>query len=372
VARLVITTCLAVALVVIGLPLVSGASWSATLAVLGGVGLPVLAVLTSVWLAGLWVHTVALVAAMPGLSPGRAFYLNLTGSAVSNVLPLGGAAGTAVNYWSCRRWGFTPAAFVRWAFVTNLWDNALRLGLPALAVIWLVVDASLPTAGLLGLAVTGLLLLAAFVVLAGALLRGAWTDRLVGRAAARLFPSVVDRDGHPPEWSTEMAELRRTTRELLRHSAARVAGGKAAYGLAQGYLLWLCLAAVGIRTSPAVVAAAFAVERMASLAVLSPAGTGVAEIGAVGVLVSYSVPGPEAVAGVLLYRTFIFVLEIPGGALLLAGSALPVGAPRRRGPSGPGARVDGRTAGAPPSVAERVVPSDGGPPPPRHAGRADR
>ena len=67
------------------------------------------ALLAGVWLAGLWVHTLALTAAMPGLSSRRALFLNLTGSSVSNLLPLGGAAGTVVNYSMSRSWGFTRA-----------------------------------------------------------------------------------------------------------------------------------------------------------------------------------------------------------------------------------------------------------------------
>ncbi len=306
----------------LGLPLVSGAPWLATLEVLGGVAPAWLLLLSVVWLGGLWVHTVALVAAMPGLSHGRAFYLNLTGSAASNVLPLGGAAGTALNYWSCRRWGFTGTAFVGWAFVTNLWDNALRLGLPAVAVVWLVLLGEQPATGLLGLALTGLIALAGFLALAAALLHGTWADRLVGWAATRLLPTVETEGGSTTGAVGDLTELRRYTGLLLRRSAPRVALGKVAYAVAQGLLLWLCLAAVGAETTAVVTTAAFAVERLASLAVLTPGGSGVAEVGAVAILAGSGVPGAEAAAAVLLYRTFIFVLEIPGGILLLAASAL--------------------------------------------------
>jgi uncharacterized protein (TIRG00374 family) len=279
-------------------------------------------VLTVVWLAGLWIHTIALVAAMPGLSPSRAFYLNLTGSAASNVLPLGGAAGTALNYWSCRRWGFTRGAFVRWAIVTNVWDNALRLGLPSVALVWLVLVGDRPAPELLGLAATGLLVLAAFLALVAALLHGAWSDRLLGRVAARLVPAVDGTSARPQGWVDDLAELRRTTRELLRRSAARVAGGKVGYAVAQAWLLWLCLAAVGVEAPVVAVVAAFSVERLASLAVITPGGSGLAEVGAVGVLVGFGVPGAQAAAAVLLYRAFIFLVEIPAGMLLLAASLL--------------------------------------------------
>ena len=54
------------------------------------VGCPWLVVL---WVAGLVAHTMTLTAALPGLTHRRALLLSLTGSAVANVLPLGGAAG---------------------------------------------------------------------------------------------------------------------------------------------------------------------------------------------------------------------------------------------------------------------------------------
>jgi uncharacterized protein (TIRG00374 family) len=337
--RLLVATALAVAVVLGGLPVVSGASWAATWSVLRDVSAPTLLLLTLVWLAGLWVHTVALVAALPGLSPVRALHLNLTGSAASNVLPLGGAAGTAVNYWSCRRWGFTAGAFIRWALVTNLWDNALRLVLPAVAVSWLAVVGTAPTPGLRGLAGTGLVLLAGYLALMWALLHRSWSDRLLGRVVDRLLPGAERAAGRQPGWVGGLPELRRTTRELLRHSALRVAFGKAAYAVAQALLLWLCLGAVGVGAPVVVVVAAFAVERLASLAVLTPGGSGLAEVGAVGVLVGFGLPGAAAVAAVLVYRTFVFLLEIPVGFLLLAGSAVVI--PRRTvavGPSSTDAR----------------------------------
>ena len=47
-----------------------------------------------------------LAAALPGLDLRRGLLLNLSGSAVSNVMPLGGAVGTALN-WQMARWGHT-------------------------------------------------------------------------------------------------------------------------------------------------------------------------------------------------------------------------------------------------------------------------
>ncbi|MEZ5191932.1 MAG: hypothetical protein R2734_05130 [Nocardioides sp.] len=51
-----------------------------------------------------WSSTPSLRAALPGLSMRRALTLSLTGSAVANVLPVGGAAGIVLNHRMTRSW----------------------------------------------------------------------------------------------------------------------------------------------------------------------------------------------------------------------------------------------------------------------------
>src|SRR5689334_13063305 len=73
-----------------------GASWSAALHVIARLPWQWPLVLGLVWILGLSAHTWVLTAAMPGLTHRRALTLNLAGSAISNVLPLGGVAGAAL------------------------------------------------------------------------------------------------------------------------------------------------------------------------------------------------------------------------------------------------------------------------------------
>lgn len=116
----VVAGALAVVLLVFGLPRVADVSWHQIGATLTRVDAAEIAVLAGVWLAGLWVHTIALSAALPGLSHRRAFFLNISGSAVSNLLPLGGTAGSAVNYWATKTWGFSVS--------TTLENEAITTG----------------------------------------------------------------------------------------------------------------------------------------------------------------------------------------------------------------------------------------------------
>ena len=77
-------------------------------------------------------------AALPGLGVRRSLLLNLSGSAVANVVPLGGAVGTALNWRMVRRWGHSNAAFVAYCVLTNVLDVLTKLVLPLVAVAALV------------------------------------------------------------------------------------------------------------------------------------------------------------------------------------------------------------------------------------------
>ena len=77
-----------VALLVLVLPSVTGASWESATKALASVSLWQLAGLTALWLIGLWAYSFVLAASLPGLSKGQGFVLNLVGSGASNLVPV--------------------------------------------------------------------------------------------------------------------------------------------------------------------------------------------------------------------------------------------------------------------------------------------
>ena len=131
VARFALAGGAAVALVALVLPRASGPGGTTSPGALSRPSAPQLALLGLLWFAGLCVHTPSLTAACRAC-PTRALLLNLSGSFVSNLLPLGGAAGTVVNWRMARTWGFGSGAFSRWAVVTNLADTVVKLALPGI------------------------------------------------------------------------------------------------------------------------------------------------------------------------------------------------------------------------------------------------
>ena len=109
-----------------------------------------------------------------------------------------------------------------------------------------------------------------------------------------------------------------------------VIGGVLLYLLLQATLLGACLVAVGAGAGIAAVAVAFAIERLISLAPVTPGAAGVAELGTVAALHFFGIDPVAAAAGVLLYRILVFAIEIPVGGLVAL-----VWWRRRREPSGP-------------------------------------
>src|SRR5690242_17486494 len=138
-ARRAVTACLLVLFAGLALlaPRAVATSWPEVGRTLGTVGPLWWGPLTVVWLAGLWSHAAGATACLPGLRTRQAMGLNLAGSAVANVLPLGGAVSFALTSAMTRSWGFTPSAISSFLLLSNLWNVLARLLVGCLATVWL-------------------------------------------------------------------------------------------------------------------------------------------------------------------------------------------------------------------------------------------
>ncbi len=278
--------------------------------------------LTLLWLAGLYVYSFVLTAALPGLTHQRALNLNLTGSAVANVLPFGGAAGMSLNYVMIRSWGFDVAGFSAYTLITNLWAILLKLAMPAVALVALVVSGQHVAASLRwsGLVAAGLLTGVVVTLLSGLVRR-----RAAASIIALLAPLVaavsrlVRRPLEQEMIATELLAFRDRVSGLVGARWGQLTLATAGYGLLQAALLWACLHAVGAHLGLVMVLAGYAVDRVMSIVFLTPGAAGFAEAGMAGVLVAMGGAPAVVTAGVLLYRGFTFALEIPVGGAWLAG-----------------------------------------------------
>lgn len=307
-----LTGALTIALVAL-LPRAVGTSWATVGTLLGRLSLPEVVLLAVVWIAGLWSHSFVLAASLPGLTKRRGLILSLTGSAVSNVLPLGGAAGTGLNFAMTRRWGFSSAAFGGFLAVTTLVNVVAKLGVVAVA---LAVTPITGTTGALPAGWTGLLLVPVLVALAAVICF--LTSQSAAVSAGRALDRAVKRVRRRSRLECSLPALRICVLGVIHDGWRSMTGGMLAYLALQLLLLWLCFQLLGTSLSVPVLVTGLAVERLLTLIPITPGGAGVVEVGTVAALVAM-VGDPAAVtAGMVLFRGFTYLLEIPVGGVTLA------------------------------------------------------
>ncbi|TDO58854.1 uncharacterized membrane protein YbhN (UPF0104 family) [Kribbella sp. VKM Ac-2571] len=298
-----------VALVVL-LPRAVGATWDGVGAVLIRVSPASLALLTMVWVAGLWSHSFVLAASLPGLTRRRGLTLSLTGSAVANVLPLGGAVGTALNFAMVRRWGFSPGQFSGFLAVTTLLNVVSKLGVIALALGLVPLLHSAPAFGS-----ASLLLLPVPVAVAF----GIWilADERVAAAVGGALDKAAGALGRT-RLKDQLPELRRRILTVMRYGWQQMTAGMISYLALQLALLWLCFRVLHVPLGLPVLFTALAVERLLTLVPITPGSAGVVEVGTTAALIALGGDPAGVAASLLLFRGFTYLMEIPVGGLLLA------------------------------------------------------
>ena len=312
--RFLVSWTLALALVGIGLPKAVDVSWHGVVPVLKSLHWPALAALVAIWFLGLVVHTFVLTAAAPSLTHRRALTLNVTGSAVSNVVPLGGAAGVELNRRMMRGWGIESHSFAGYTFLTNLWDVLSKLMLPIIAVGVLSRTDETVTGPLKWAFIIGAVAFAVVAGLAVMLLGSVRWATVLGRIIQRIlhpFFSALGR--HEPDVVHALLETRRECAQLVATGWLRMSLGITGYVALQCLLLGICLQLTGANVTWVDVLAGFAVERMLTVLPITPGGVGVADLGLVGVLLALGGDPAGVTAAAVLYRGFVFAAEIPVG-----------------------------------------------------------
>jgi uncharacterized membrane protein YbhN (UPF0104 family) len=115
-----------------------------------------------------------------------------------------------------------------------------------------------------------------------------------------------------------IAQLWEQCSHVLKRGWAGLAVGGLGYPFLQVVLMWSCLVALQVHVMFGAVLAAYAVERMLTLIPITPGGVGVVETAATAVLVGFGADPVGAAAGVLLFRVFSYLIEIPLGAVVTA------------------------------------------------------
>jgi uncharacterized membrane protein YbhN (UPF0104 family) len=305
----------AVALLGLALPAITGVGWGEIGIELGTLSAMTLVWLGVLWFAGLWTYTLVLTSSLPGLRHTQALVLNFAGSAVSNVLPFGGAAGAAVFFVMAGSWGHSRPAIAVATVVSGAWNVLSRLALPALGLTVLVASGQIPDRGLtIAVALATVLVLGLLVLITAALtVEGPshWIAKVTHRVAAHL-----------PKWAgglnraaDVLDQVRLTTKDVIRHGWVRLTVGMVGYLGLQYLLFWACLAATSAQVGVGAMIAAFALSRLLTTATVTPGGIGVTESGTAALLVALGAPPAPTAAALLLFGFFTNAVEIPIGGV---------------------------------------------------------
>src|SRR5690349_16403783 len=183
-------------------------------------------------MAGLLAHSFVLTGALPGLSRRRALTLNLTGSAVANVLPFGGAAGMTLNYAMLRSWSVSATGFAAYTLVTNVWVVLLKLAMPGLGLAVLVATGTRVghTLGVVAASAAVALTLVVGLLVAGLVsrrtaVRGADLLAAVAETAARAVRRHPDREAV----AASALACRDTVATVVRRNGWQLSAGMTAY-----------------------------------------------------------------------------------------------------------------------------------------------
>ncbi|WP_433242959.1 lysylphosphatidylglycerol synthase transmembrane domain-containing protein [Streptosporangium sp. CA-135522] len=298
-------------------------SWSQIGAQFSKLSWQMVALMTVVWLASLLAYTFVLTASLPGLTHLQALTLNAAGSAVSNLLPFGGAAGVAMTIAMTKGWGFTLRAVVVSTLASGIWNTLFRFVLPAAGIVALLVSGQRLSPAVTNAGWVGSLSILALVAVVAAALYWDRAAALLGRAldaVARALPRGVRPAEHA--LSRALEKLRADTSEVVRHRWPGMTLGMIFFLGLQWLLLVCCLQATGAYPGLAQTIAVFALSRVLTTAVVTPSGTGIMEAGTVGALVFFGAPLDSATAAALLFGFWTYTIEIPFGGLALGAWAL--------------------------------------------------
>jgi uncharacterized protein (TIRG00374 family) len=269
------------------------------------------------WFFTMWNYAGVVKASLPGLSRLQGMVLNFSGSALANVVPFGGAAGVGATYAQALSWGHDVPSITLSIIVTGVWNVFAKLGLPILVVVGLLMthqsSEGLSAAGLIGFG-----LLVASVVGLAMVFR---SERLAVRIGTVLEVCLnVGRHLIRRPGSHDLPEriltFRRRTIGLVTNRWRRLTFWMVAYKASQALLQLLCAKAVGVEgVGWLQIFAVYAFGELLTTIPVTPSGVGFVEGGSAQLMVAFGAQPDAALAAVLFYRTFTYLLEIPLGAV---------------------------------------------------------
>ena len=260
----------------------------------------------------------------------------LSGNAISLIVPGGAAFGAATQFRMLAAAGNDPATAVAGLTAFSLLGIGGLLALPIFVLPAIL--AGTPIAN--GLEHAALLGIAAFVLFAafGAVVLALdgplrWAGRLVQAMHNRLLRKKAHMTGLPDRLVYERNRIRRVLGRRWK-AALLLSSGRLAFDF--GTLL-ACVRATGVRPNPSLILLAYAVAGLLALIPITPGGLGIVEAGLTALLILAGVPGVDAVVATLAYRIISYWLPIAVGPFAYFAFRLRYGKPGQGGDGAAGA-----------------------------------
>jgi putative heme transporter len=258
--------------------------------------------------------------ALPGLSYTQSLRLTLSGTAIANVAPFGGAVSMGMQYRMLRIWGFSTPDSSRAMVITGVWNNLVNLALPLVGLTLLTLkggrNAALEISARIGAVVFVIVLAALWQVMrtdAGARRMGRWAD------GARNVWHKLRKQPTKTNAPAAFAAFRADSVALLRARWFALTITTIVGVLSVFLVLAFTVRAVGIAGVNVTFTEAFAAwasTRLLSTAFpVTPGGLGVVDVGLTTALRGFGSKAEPAVAAVLLYRVLTWLPPILLGSV---------------------------------------------------------
>ncbi|NGN62633.1 hypothetical protein G5C51_01770 [Streptomyces sp. A7024] len=245
------------------------------------------------------------------LSLRRAYVVQATASLVSHTIP--GPSGMAMRRQAYRRYGLSPADTSRPMLVNSLWNSAVLMLLPSIAITLLAFQDSIPSR-VLWLTLIGLVGTLLGLGLITFVMRREDTAYRAGAIANRAVKwglEVVKRPGSV-DVGTGVVRLRTDALSVVRRHWGRLTAVVVAKELTVFLILLVALRSVSAERGllmPIEIFAVYAIVHLATIVQITPGGIGVTETLYISALLyaSQGAAENEIVAGVFVFRLFSYL-----------------------------------------------------------------
>ena len=254
-------------------------------------------------------------AALPTLKYKPAFTIRQTSFMISNVIPMGGAFGIAVQYAMLNSYKIGPGEATAGIGIVSAWNTFATLSLPIFAAVGLVVIGQAEGMAFL-VALIGLIAIAVVVVLVAAILRSPDTARKVGEWGDSAATWVYGLFKKEPAFSVvdEVLSFRASTVDVVSQGWLKITGTSYLQQFMQFLILWAAVFAIqGAENAPVTFLeafAAFAFGRLTTFIPLPPGGLGTTDAAITGILVGFGAANNDALAAVMVWRALTYFPQV--------------------------------------------------------------